>query len=98
MTVRMLLRRPDALLPIAMSFGAAAMVAWYVASYGTTPQSDEVAPVHLWQLLLAVQLPIVAVFALRWLPRSPRAALIVLAIQSGCAALAVAPVALLGGL
>jgi hypothetical protein len=98
MTIRAMLRHPTAIVPMAMSLGALAMVAWYVASYGTAPQPDEVAQVHLWRLLIAGQLPFAAYFALRWLPRVPRQALAVLALQLGAVALAVAPVAMLGGL
>jgi hypothetical protein len=98
MAVWAMLRHPTAFVPIAMSFGALAMVAWYLASYGTGPQPDEVVQVRLWQLLVVGQLPIVAYVALRYLPRAPRPTLVVLALQLGAAVLAVAPVALLDGL
>jgi hypothetical protein len=98
MTAWAMLRHPTGFLPLAMSSGALAMVASYLASYGTGPQPDEVAQVRLWQLLIAGQLPIVAYVALRYLPRAPRSALVVLALQLGAAVLAVAPVALLDGL
>jgi hypothetical protein len=98
MTVWAMLRHPTAFVPIAMSFGALAMVAWYLASYGTGPQPDEVAQVRLWQLLVAGQLPLIVYFALRYLPQAPRPTLVVLALQLGAAVLAVAPVVLLDGL
>ena len=41
---------------------------------------------------MAAQLPIIAYFAIRWLPRAPRQALSILAIQAGAALAALAPV------
>jgi DMSO reductase anchor subunit len=43
----------------------------------------------LFQVLLLLQVPIVLVFALKWLPREPKATLIVLALQIGAACAAV---------
>ena len=55
-------------------------------------EADEGATAHLWQLLMAGQMPVLVFFALRWLPRAPRQALCVMALQF-CAALAsLAPV------
>jgi hypothetical protein len=41
---------------------------------------------------MAAQIPIVVFFAVRWLPRTPRQALLVLALQGGAALAALAPV------
>ena len=41
---------------------------------------------------MAVQLPIVAYFALKWLPRAPRQALAILALQAGAGLAAFAAV------
>jgi hypothetical protein len=98
MTVSSLLRRPSGFIPMAMSAGALAMIAWYVAAHGTAPQPDEGAQAHLWQALMAGQIPVVVWFALRWLPLAPRSAWIVLGLQLAAAALAVAPLYVLGGL
>ena len=81
-----LLKRPAALLPIVMSTVALAIVIAYAALYGTERQADEGAAAHIWQLLMAGQLPVVAYFAIKWLPVEPRRALVVLALQL-CAAL-----------
>jgi hypothetical protein len=43
-------------------------------------------------LLVAGQLPVVAFFAIRWLPRAPRSALPVLAVQALAFLAALAPV------
>jgi hypothetical protein len=98
MTVSSILRHPSAYLPIVMSVGALAMIVWFVAAHGVVRQADEGTQARLWQLLMAGQVPVVAYFALRWLPRAPRSALIVLVLQVGAAVLAVAPLYLLGGL
>ncbi len=76
-----MLRRPSAVVPVAMSAAALALVFAYLALHGTARQEDEGAAAHLWQLLMAGQLPIIGYFALRWLPIEPRPTLIVLSIQ-----------------
>lgn len=91
-----LIRRPSALLPVAMSFAALALVVTHVARFGTARQADEGTAAHLWQLLMAAQVPIVAFFAIQWLPRCPGAALRVLALQLAAMIAAAAPVFLLG--
>lgn len=89
------LRRPSALIPPAMSAAALGVVAGHVALFGTARQADEGAAAHLWQLLLAGQLPVIAFFVLRWLPRTPGPALLVLALQLSAGMAAAAPVFLL---
>jgi hypothetical protein len=97
--VRLTLRHPSAFLPVLMSLGALAMIAWYVAAHGAVHQPDEGAQAHLWQLLVAGQVPVIACFCLRWLPRAPRSAALVIALQVGAlVTLALAPLWLLRGL
>lgn len=79
------MKQPSAFLPLAMSFTALAMVLGYVAIYGAVREVDEGAVAHLWQILMAAQLPIVAFFAIKWLPRARRQALYVLGLQAGAA-------------
>lgn len=99
MTVRALLRQPTGFLPVAMSVGALAMIVWFVAAHGVVHQPDEGAQAHLWQLLVAGQLPLVGYFAYAWLPRAGPPALVVLGIQAAAlVCLAAAPLWLLGGL
>ncbi len=99
MTVRAMMRHPTGYLPIAMSVGALAMVVWFVAVHGVVHQPDEGAQAHLWQLLVAGQVPLIAYFAFRWLPEARRPALVVLALQvAAVMLLAVAPLWALGGL
>jgi hypothetical protein len=78
-----------------MSLGALATVFIFIALHGTAPQEDEGTAAHIWQLLMAAQIPIVLFFAMKWLPQSPRQALPILALQVGAALAALAPVLLL---
>ena len=87
-----MLKHPSAFLPVAMSLGALATVLVFVALHGTAPQADEGAAAHIWQLLMAAQVPIVLFFAIKWLPRSPRQAVRILGLQVGAALAAMAPV------
>ncbi len=91
-----LLKRPSAFLPVAMSLAALGVVVTRVAVMGTAPESDEGTAAHLWQLLMAGQIPVIAFFAITWLPRRPRQALVVLALQAAAVVTAAAPVFLLG--
>lgn len=96
MNSRSLLKNPSAFLPLAMSAVALGTVLFYAASHGTAPQADEGTAAHIWQLLMAAQIPIVAFFAITRLPNSPQPAVHVLALQVGAALVAMAPVFLLG--
>ena len=89
------LKRPSALIPLAMSLAALSLVLGHTALYGTAREPDEGTAAHLWQLLMAGQLPIIAFFAITWLPRAPRQALLVLALQVFAGLAAAAPVFLL---
>ena len=86
------LKHPSAFLPVAMSLAALATVLGFLALHGPAPQADEGAAAHIWQLLLACQVPIVAFFAFKWVPRSPKQALPILTLQVGAALAAMAPV------
>ena len=59
---------------------------------GLVREPDEGAIAHLWQLLMAGQLPVLAFFAIKWLPRAPRPTLYVLALQTVGVLAAMAPV------
>jgi hypothetical protein len=78
-----------------MSFAALTTVVVHLALFGTARQTDEGTAAHLWQLLMAGQAPIIAFFAIRWLPQTPRQALPILALQVAAALAAMAPVFLL---
>ena len=87
-----LLKRTSALVPVAMSLAALAVVLAYATMFGTARQADEGTAAHIWQLLMAGQVPVVAFFAIKWLPTEPRQAVQVLALQVGAALAALFPV------
>lgn len=95
MTFSTLLRRPSAFLPMGMSLVALGLVIGHLAIYGAGRQADEGTAAHLFQLLLVAQAPIVAFFAIRWVPRAPRTGLQVLALQMAAAIVAVLSVLLI---
>lgn len=86
------MKRPSALVPLAMSFVALTMVLVHAAIYGVVHEADEGTLAHIFQLLMAAQMPVVVFFAVKWIPRAPRKALGVLALQAGAAFAAIAAV------
>ncbi len=96
MSIPTILKKPSAFLPIVMSLAALATVGIYVAFHGTTPQTDEGAAAHIWQLLMAAQIPIIAYFIIRWLPKAVKPVLLILVIQACAILAALAPVYFLG--
>ena len=90
-----LLKRPSAFLPVVMSLVALVIVLVFLVSHGPAPQADEGAAAHIWQLLMAAQVPIVLYFAIRWVPENPREAVPILALQLAAAVAALTPVFLL---
>ena len=87
-----MLKRPSALAPMAMSLAALATVVVHAVRFGVAREVDEGAAAHIWQLLMAGQLPVIVFFAGRWLPAAPREALAVLALQISAALAAMFPV------
>jgi len=86
------LRKPSAWIPLAMSLAALATVLGHIVIYGAAREADEGSAAHIFQILMATQVPLVAFFAIKWLPRTPRQALLILALQVGAALAALAPV------
>jgi hypothetical protein len=89
-------RKPSAIVPIAMSICASATVLFSIAVVGAKREPDEGAAAHILQLLMAGQLPFVAWFALNWLKRDFRAGLTIVGLQLGAIAAALFPVWYLG--
>ncbi len=93
-----IVRQPSAFLPRAMSLTALAMLGGaYIFAVATghgglVREPDEGSIAHIWQLLMAGQMPILAFFAIKWLPRAPRQTLYVLGLQAGAVLAAMAPV------
>jgi hypothetical protein len=69
----------------------------YISIFGAAPRpdADERAPARLFQLVMAIQFLIVVLHAVTWLPREPRAALLVLALQVAAALVPIATVIVL---
>jgi len=87
-----IIKMPSAFLPVAASLVALALLVGDIAIDGVVHEADEGAVAHLWQLLMAAQMPIIGFFAIKWLPRAPRQSLLVLALQAGAALASMAPV------
>lgn len=87
-----MLKRPSAFIPFAMSLTALVIVIGHAAMFGTARQADEGPAAHLWQLVMAGQIPIMAFFAIKWLPTRPRQALVIFVLQGAAALAAIFPV------
>lgn len=87
-----LLRQAGAIAPVAMSLAALALVLGHAAIFGVTHEADEGTPAHIFQLLMAAQVPVVAFFAIKWLPQRPSQALCVMVLQAFAGILALAAV------
>ena len=96
MNLPAIIKQPSAFLPVAMSFAAIATVLIHVLMFGGAREADEGTAAHIWQLLIALQVPIVLFFAIKWLPRAPKDAVYVLALQAAAGLAALAPVFILG--
>lgn len=89
-------KSPTAWIPIAMSGLALATVAGSIALSGARREADEGAAAHLWQLLVAGQVPFIAWFLAKQARYDLRQGAVVLAVQLGAVLAAVAPVYFLG--
>jgi hypothetical protein len=78
-----LLKQPSAYVPLAMSLAALTLVLGHAAVYGVVHEVDEGTAAHVWQILMAAQLPIVAYFLLKWLPGRLRESLQILLLLAG---------------
>lgn len=87
-----LIKKPAAYLPIAMSLTALALVLVHAARYGIIHEADEGPTAHLFQMLMAAQVPLVLFFAFKWLPKAPGQTLRILALQISAALAALASV------
>jgi hypothetical protein len=87
---------PSAFMPMAMSLTALTFVLGSIAIFGVVHETDEGTVAHLWQILMVGQIPILAFFVIKWMPRTPKQTLGVIAVQLGAALASMAPVLLLG--
>jgi hypothetical protein len=89
-------KKASALVPIGMSLIALVLVVVQVSIRGMSPERDEGAVAHLYQLLVVGQMPVIAFFGVRWLPRAPVQGLRVVAAQAFALAAALVPVYMMG--
>ena len=78
-----LLKYPSAWVPLVLAFLSIALPIGHATIYGFVREADEGTAAHLWQILMVLQIPLVLFFAAKWLPRAPKQALVVLALQAG---------------
>jgi len=78
-------RNPSAYVPIALSSLALAVLLAHLARNGIVHETDEGTAAHVFQLAMVLQVPIVAFFAIKWMPRAAAAAGGILALQIGAA-------------
>lgn len=97
-------RAASAWIPLLMSGAATALVVGYLATGPHEPtmvldngvmRPEEGPAARLWQLLMALQLPAMAFFAVTWLPRDPKRARAMLALHALAVVAAATPVVLL---
>jgi hypothetical protein len=94
--MKFLLKKKSAWIPLVMSLTALLLVIGNVAVFGVVKSGDEGTAAHIFQLLLACQLPFVIYFAIKWLPKKPTQAILILLLQAISGLIALAPVFLLG--
>jgi len=76
-----ILKKPSAWVPIAIPLIFFAYLVIYLIIFGIVREEDEGTGAHLFQLWLALEPFLVGYFAVKWLPRAPKQALLVLALQ-----------------
>ncbi|MEQ7874692.1 hypothetical protein ABDK56_11885 [Sphingomonas sp. ASV193] len=91
-----LARKPSGYAPVLMSLLALCVVLMAISTGHTRREPDEGTSAHIWQLLIAGQLPFLLWFASRWLRRDLKSGLPVLGAQIVAIAVAAFPVWLLG--
>ena len=89
-----LLKHPTAWFPLLMSLSAILLLAGHLAIFGIpqNPPKDEGTAAHIFQLLMAGQIPVIILFAIMWLPKKPKEAAQIIGLQFVAILLAFAPV------
>ena len=77
------IRQPTVFLPIAMSLIALSMMLIHFALFRIVHEFDEGTSAHIFQILMVAQIPLVALFAIKWLARAPHQTLKLLVLQGG---------------
>src|SRR5690242_5123723 len=88
----MLIYKPIAWVPIALSLAAAMWIVGIAMFGAPVPEPDEGTAAHLFQIWLLGEVSLIGFFAVTWLPRMPGQAFVILIIQLVAALSACAPV------
>ena len=80
-----LLKRPSAFVPLLISAAFLAVFLVGIAQGALVRQPDEDVGAHLFQILMPLQFLIIAFFAISWVPKHPKPALGVVALQAAAA-------------
>lgn len=81
---------PTALVPIGLSLGAVLIVLLHFGFFGSDPAPDDGATAHVWQLLMAAQIPAIWLFTAKWFRRARRPCLHVLTVHGAAIAMCLA--------
>jgi uncharacterized membrane protein len=79
------MKHPSTFVPVAMSLLALAVVIGHAAIYGIAHEADEGVAAHIFQILMAAQLPVIVFLIVTRLRREPLETLRVLAVQAAAA-------------
>jgi hypothetical protein len=74
--VSQMIKRPLAWIPVAMSLAILAMVLTTIGISGAVRQEDEGTKAHIFQIWLVLEVVLVTVFVVEWVPRRPKQALV----------------------
>jgi len=76
-----LIKKPSAWIPIVIPLIFFTYLVIHITIFGIVREKDEGMGAHLFQLWLVLEPLMVGFFAVKWLPRAPKQALLILAIQ-----------------
>jgi len=76
-----LIRKPLAWIPVVLPLLIIAMLGYALTTHGVTRDADEGTEAHLFQIWIVLEFILVSVFAARWLPRLPKQAGMIIALQ-----------------
>ena len=96
LSFRVVARKPSALLPLAMSVLALIIILVGPRIFGDGHAADEGPTAHLWQILMAGQIPLIGFFVFKWMRSAMTFTLEILALQAGALLANCAVVFLLG--
>jgi hypothetical protein len=77
-----LIKKPGAYIPLLMSLAALGLVIGHALVYGIVHETDEGTAAHVFQALMAFQVPIIGYFILKWMPKRPKETFLVLVVEA----------------